>query len=95
MKDLVCAVPDKNTEAAIRGLLGRPEAIGIRRLAFDIWVHPRRDPGLFREGVEFLRSVQADYQHGLLLTGAGGSGGVTEEAREFLPAVERYIEGVK
>jgi hypothetical protein len=27
--------------------------------------------------------------------GAGGSGGVTEEAREFLPAVERYIEGVK
>ena len=26
---------------------------------------------------------------------AGGGGGVTEEAREFLPAVERYIEGVK
>ena len=74
MKDLVCAVPDKNMEAALSALLERPQAIGICPLTFDIWVHPRRDPGLFREGVEFLRSVQADYQHGLLLLDATWDG---------------------
>ena len=53
MKDLFCVVADKNMEAAVAGLFGRPEALGISRapLDVDVWVHPRRYPGLFREGV--------------------------------------------
>ena len=74
MKDLLCAVADKNMEAAVAALLKRPEAIGIRTVSFDIFVHPRRDPGLFREGVEILRQVRQSYLHALILLDASWDG---------------------
>lgn len=74
MKDLVCLVADKNMEAAITALLQRPEALGIRPIAFDPVVHPRRDPGVFREGVDILRGFQRAFRHGLLLLDAKWDG---------------------
>jgi len=67
MSDLICLVADKNMEAALAELLKRPAALGIRQIGVKVVVHPRRDPGVFREGIEFLRPFQDNYRHGLLL----------------------------
>jgi len=74
MKDLLCAVADKNMEAAVAALLERPEAMGIRKVSFDVFVHPRRDPGLFREGLEILRQVRQGYLHALVILDASWDG---------------------
>jgi len=76
MKDLFCVVADKNMGAAVAGLCGRPEAFGIRRapLDVDVWVHPRRDTGLFREGVTILRQARKSYSHALVVLDASWDG---------------------
>lgn len=74
MSDLVCLVADKNMEAAMSELLRRNKALGIRRIAAEVIVHPRRDPGVFHEGIEFVRRLQNQYQHGLLVLDASWDG---------------------
>jgi hypothetical protein len=74
MSDLICLVADKNMEAAMAELLKRPAALGIRQIAVEVVVHPRRDPGVFREGIEFLRPLRDKYGHGLLLLDAAWEG---------------------
>nr|BAL53120.1 hypothetical conserved protein [uncultured Gammaproteobacteria bacterium] len=74
MSDLICLVADKNMEAAMVELLKRPAALGIRQIAVEVVVHPRRDPGVFREGIEFLRPLRDKYGHGLLLLDAAWEG---------------------
>lgn len=76
MKDLVVLVPDKNTEETIRALLqSRQEALGIRPLSFDVFVHPRRDAGVYREASEFLRPYQSQYRHALVIFDRDFAGG--------------------
>lgn len=59
--DLVCVVPDKNIESAIRTLLDvRRPALGLSAFVFDVLVHPRRDPGCYHEGPAFLRGLLGD-----------------------------------
>jgi hypothetical protein len=67
VKDLVVLVADKNQKAALDGLLSRPEALGIRPLSFDVFSHPRRDPGCFFEAPEFLIELRTQYSHALVL----------------------------
>lgn len=74
MNDLICLVADKNMEAAVSELLKRHEALGIHPLIAEVVVHPRRDPGVFREGVEFVRPLCNRYRHGLLLLDADWEG---------------------
>lgn len=78
MNDLICLVADKNMEAALTELLRRDAALGIRQIAAEVVVHPRRDPGVFREGVEFVRPLQNRYRHGLLLLDAAWEGAPTD-----------------
>jgi hypothetical protein len=74
MSDLICLVPDKNMEAAMVELLKRHAALGIHPVTAEVVVHSGRDPGVFREGVEFIRCFRDRYQHGLLLLDAAWEG---------------------
>jgi hypothetical protein len=74
MNDLICVVADKNMEATMAELLKRHAALRIRQITAEVVVHPRRDPGVFREGVEFIRPLRDKYQHGLLLLDAAWEG---------------------
>lgn len=76
MKDLIILAADKSMEHALKGVLGRPEALGIRRVTFDILVHPERDPGCAHRGVEFLNSsgFSKRYRCGLLVFDYEGCG---------------------
>jgi hypothetical protein len=53
--DLVVLVPGKDDEETIRGLLSRPESLGVRPLSFRVLRHPRHDPGCFSEPVGVLQ----------------------------------------
>lgn len=74
MKDLVILVPDKNTQFALSGALGRPLALGIRPISFDFRTHPGRDGGVRATGVDVLAPERRRFQHALLVFDLEGSG---------------------
>jgi len=82
-KDLVVLVPDKCIEAAIGGLLSRPEALGIRPLRHDIFTHPERDPGCLLRSYDILGPLSSHYERALVVLDRHGCGR-EGEARETL-----------
>jgi len=77
MKDLVLLVPDKNTQFALQGGLGRPQALEIQPLEFEIRVHPGRDGGVRTSGAQVLALERTRFRHALMLMDIEGSGADT------------------
>ena len=73
-KDLIVLAADKNIEYALKGLFTRPQALGIRPINADIFIHPQHDPGCTQHGVAFLSNFSKNYHHGLLMFDYEGSG---------------------
>lgn len=95
MKELIILVADKNMQFAMEGLLTRHQAFRIRRLTrgdFDIYVHPLRDPGVFKEVAAFLRPYQRQYQYALVLLDREGSGQETRTASEIENEIKTNLE---
>jgi hypothetical protein len=75
MKDLIVLVADKNMEFLLRGLLPRiPVIEGIRNFNFEIIVHTYRDPGIFNQSHEFLRSFIDKFRYAIVILDFEGSG---------------------
>jgi hypothetical protein len=74
MRDLVLLVPDKNTEHTVRGALGRPKALGIRAIDFEVLVEQGRDGGVRRRGAQVLSAQGHRFSNALLLLDYEGSG---------------------
>jgi len=74
MKDLVVLVADKNMEYALKGLLSRPQALGIRPVEYEIAVHPRRDAGCLHEAHDILRRYLSACECALVLFDHQGCG---------------------
>lgn len=74
MKDLVVLATDKDLEFAIRGLLARPQALGIRPLRTEIFVEPEHDPACALRGVGFLANFSKQFRRALLMFDHEGSG---------------------
>ena len=90
--DLVVLVPDKNMEASVRALLSsRPEALGIRRLRFDVYVHIERDPGCLLRGHDFLRPMVRQCARGLVLFDRIGSGQEGKSRQELEGSVTEQL----
>lgn len=89
MKDLVLLVADKNAQFALKGALGRPEALGIRPIEFEFRVHPGRDGGTRKTGPEVLALDRRRFQHGLLVLDFEGSGTDLPNAK----ALEAQLDG--
>jgi hypothetical protein len=90
--DLVVLVPDRNTEFAVRGLLARPKALGIRAIRSQIYSHLERDPGCLLRGPEFLAPLRDQYAHALILLDQEGSGRDAEPRTEIEQTLERRLE---
>lgn len=73
-KDLIVLTADKNWSAALRGMLSRPAALGIRSINAETIPHPRKDPGCVNEGVGFLSNFSEQYNHGLMIFDYEGCG---------------------
>jgi len=90
-RDLVILVADKNMEAAIRGMLSRPQALRIRPITFDVFVHPHRDPGCLLRGANFLRAQASAYLHTLVILDRSGCGRERLSAEEIEERIAREL----
>lgn len=73
-KDLVVLVPDKDLEFTMRGILSRPQSLGIHPINVDIFLYMRHDPGCFRDGHDYLRSMTNRYAHAMVMFDRYGCG---------------------
>jgi len=77
--ELVALVPGKDDREALMGLVNaRQASLGIRTILAEVLVHPRRDPGCFREAPALLQPYQRRAEHALVLFDREGCG---QEAR--------------
>ena len=90
MRDLVVLAADKDMEFAVKGLLARAAALGIRGILSDVFVHPHHDPGCLLEGHDFLRLYTKSHRHALVMLDREGSGR-EDLSRESL---EQEVEGL-
>jgi hypothetical protein len=90
-KDLVVLVADKNIEAVVSGLLARPEALGIRPVNYDCFVHPRRDPGCLTGASDLLLSFTAGYRHALVMFDHDGCGREETSPATLAAEVQRSL----
>ena len=88
-RDLVVLSADKDIEWALRGLLARPQSLGVREISYDLYVHPNRDPGCRQGGHDFLKPFVHKYAHGLVIFDREGCG--REETERA--SLEREVEG--
>jgi len=91
-KDLILLVADKNMEASLKGLLSRFQALKVRQVTFDLYVHPERDPGCLLRGHDFLQPFAGQYDHALVMLDHEGCG--KEQDRSQLESVlEKRLAG--
>lgn len=61
-------VADIQQEKTLETLLHeRYKSLKIRKITFDIFRHPRKDPGVYKEAPQFLRTYQKQYDHALVV----------------------------
>lgn len=90
-KDLILLVADKNMEASLKGLLSRFRSLKFRQVAFDLYVHPERDPGCLLRAHDFLRPFSSRYERALVLLDHGGCGQETEERAKLESGLEKRL----
>lgn len=91
MRDLVVLVADKNMEHAVKGLLGRPQSLEIHPVTYDLFVHPRRDPGCLNEAHDFLRPMATGYGYALVVFDHEGCGREGEQPDVLADAVKERL----
>lgn len=90
--DLVVLVPGKDDRETLDGLLSkRCASLGIRPLRYEILVHPRRDPGCFREGADILSTFLSTAEHALVMFDHEGSGQESRDISEIAADVRQRL----
>jgi hypothetical protein len=91
-KDLIVLTADKNCQFALRGVLSRSQALGIRKPETDFYVHPEKDPGVVRHAHEFLRAFIRSYAHALIVVDLEGSGRESDRREDLEAKIERALD---
>lgn len=94
MKDLVLLVADKNAHFALKGALGRPEALGIAPIEFEFRVHPGRDGGVRKTGPDALAREYRRFKHALLVLDFEGSGSDLSNAGALEVQLDSQLEPI-
>lgn len=90
-KNLVILVADKNMEFAVRGILARRNALGLREISFNLYVHPERDPGCLNRGHDFLRPFAKSHARALILLDHDGCGRESVSAEQLETDIESRL----
>jgi hypothetical protein len=93
VKDLVVLAADKSIEAAITGLLSRPDRLGARALTWDSITHPHRDPGCRAHRGDLLRAQHRRYDHALVIFDREGCGRDAWPVSRLEETVEEELAG--
>ena len=94
LKELIVLVADKNTQFTLEGLLTRHQTFGMRALReedVDIYMHPRRDPGVYKEAAAFLRPYQNQYDYALVFLDREGSGQEQKAASDIADDIKQDL----
>lgn len=76
--DLVVLVADVQQEKTLETLLViRQRSLRIRNVTFQIFRHPRKDPGVFHEAADFLAPYHSSHEYALVLMDAAWDGAPT------------------
>lgn len=92
-KDLILLVADKNMEASLKGLLSRFRSLKFRKVNFDLFVHPERDPGCLLRAHDFLRPFHSQYERALVLLDHAGCGQESEGRSKLESDLEKRLGG--
>ncbi len=92
MNDLLLLVPDKNTKFVLDGLLTRHLAFHIKKLKYEIYIHPQRDPGVYRHGADFLRGFYKQYEKAIIFVDREGTGQEVKTAGEIEADIKSNAE---
>lgn len=95
--DLICVVPDKDTQAALEALLKhRCKALGLRRIQSTVIPHPERDPGCYKDGSAFLGKLLSGNQaKGLLVLDQAWDGNPHSSALETESEIRKKMTGLE
>lgn len=89
--DLIVLVADSDTEATIRALLARPEALQVRPFDSEIRRHPYRDNGCLRKSHEFLRLFCHTHARALVIFDREGCGAEEKSGDEIAAQVQAAL----
>jgi len=90
--DLVMLVPGKDERETLDGLLSRRYAsLRIRQVQYAFEVHPRRDPGCFREAAQVLQPFVRRAARALVVFDHDGSGQEQRPPDELTGQVEGQL----
>ena len=94
MKDLVVLVADKDIEFTLKGLFSRHNSLNIHDISqsYDIFVHPQRDPGCYKQCVDFLRPFTKEYKFALICFDHEGSGQEKKSREEIESELEQNLK---
>lgn len=92
-KDLVLLVADKNMEGALRGLLSRPQSLGLREISCDLFIHPERDPGCLLRSHLLLQPFVHSHSRALVLFDRDGCGQESLDRAALEQQVEARLFG--
>ena len=81
-KDIFALVADRDMEQAFTSLLAQHEKLRIRRIRYDIEVHPNHDAGCRADAVEMLRPCINRYKYALVVFDHQGCG--SKDSREHV-----------
>lgn len=73
-RDLIVVVPDGDMEFAVRAMLSRSRALGIRPITYDVRRHVQRDAGCRSDCHNYLRLWLNEYRYAMVLFDHEGSG---------------------
>ena len=73
-RDLYVLVADQDMLETMTNLLGRPEALAIRRISYAVDKHLQRDAGCRGDAARRLRPFIGDYRHALVVFDKHGCG---------------------
>ncbi len=71
---LIVLAADRDIEETLRGVLDRPECLGMRRVFVECRRHPNRDAGCRANAAEFLRPFLNRFSHALVVFDREGCG---------------------
>ncbi len=95
MTDLFVYTADADAQAVLRSILARPSALGIRKITHVVERHWGRDPGMVKDGPEFVRwlAPKAKFRKVLLLWDYQGANW-THSPEECVARIHLRLDGV-
>lgn len=91
-RELIVLVADRDMQAVLEQVLGRPEALGIRPIESVVTTENRHDPACAKWGVQHLGKYERDFDRAILMFDHKGSGKERESPEEIETSLDAEFQ---